>query len=183
MSARSRRLLASFALVALVAAGCGDDDDADSGASFAAPVAGTEAFVGVVVNPGDRRVLAYVCDGKAVAAWFSGQAGPDGAVELTSRDGGRLTGRIARNALTATVTLVPAGEEHAFTAPAVEAPAGLYRARGEVDGQAAVGGWVVLADRRQRGAVRTSSGFIDQESDFARPSKPVTSFIESGSDF
>lgn len=38
MSARSRRLLASFALLALVAAGCGDDEaDSATGASFAAP--------------------------------------------------------------------------------------------------------------------------------------------------
>jgi hypothetical protein len=42
-----------------------------------------------------------------------------------------------------------------------------------------VGGWVVLADASQRGGVTTSTGFIDQESDLARPGKPVTSFTET----
>lgn len=53
---------------------------------------GTEALVGLVDNPGDRRVLAYVCDGKTVGMWFTGEAAPDGTVDLTSPDGARLRG-------------------------------------------------------------------------------------------
>ncbi len=41
---------------------------------------------------------------------------------------------------------------------------------------------MVLPDGRQRGGVRTSTGFIDQESDLARPDKPVTSFISEETD-
>lgn len=182
-----RRTLAGFALVAVALAGCGNDGNGSApsaarGASFAGPVGGTDALVGLMVNPGDRRVMAYVCDGKAVGAWFSGVAEPDGAVDLTSRDGARLRGRIAGDELTGTVALSPGGPVHPFEAPAITAPAGLYRARGEVGGQPALGGWVVLADGRQKGGVRTSTGFIDLESDFARPDKPVTSFTETGAD-
>ncbi|MFN2506067.1 MAG: hypothetical protein ABR540_17905, partial [Acidimicrobiales bacterium] len=59
---RLRRTLTGVALVAVAMAGCGNDDgsapSAARGASFAGPVAGTDALVGVVVNPGDRRVMA-----------------------------------------------------------------------------------------------------------------------------
>ncbi|MFN2506068.1 MAG: hypothetical protein ABR540_17910 [Acidimicrobiales bacterium] len=112
-----------------------------------------------------------------MGTWLSGVAEPDGAVDWTSRDGARLRGPIADDEPIGTVALSPGGPLHPFEAPAVTAPAGLYRAWGDVDGQPALGGWVVLADGRQRGGVRTSTGFIDSESNLARPDKPVTSFI------
>jgi hypothetical protein len=99
-----------------------------------------------------------MCDGKSLASWFTGQADEAGNVSLASADGATLTGRLAQDRLSGTVTL-PGGSAHPFRAPAVADPAGLYRQRGEVGGQAAVGGWVVLPDGRQKGAVRTSSGF------------------------
>ena len=65
----------------------------------------------------------------------------------------------------------------------MEAPAGLYRARGEVRGEPAVGGWIVLSDGRQRGGIRTTTGFSSTDTDLARPPKPVTSFTSNESDF
>ena len=50
-------------------------------------------------------------------------------------------------------------------------------------GQPAVGGWIVLADGSQRGGVRTSSGFTSTDTDLAKPTKPVTSFISTDVDF
>lgn len=182
------RALAGLAMAGVVVAGCGDGEPepsapAKEASSFAAPVEGSDAFVGAVVNDHDGRVLAYVCDGTTVATWFTGEADEEGNVSLSSRDGASLTGRIAGGRLSGTVALPGAAAAHRFSAPAVTDPAGLYRLKGEVGGQAAVGGWVVLADGRQKGAVRTSSGFTSSDTDLARPAKPVSSFTSNESDF
>jgi hypothetical protein len=50
-----RCLIAPFVIAGGLLAGCGDDR---SGAAFAAPVEGSDAFVGVVVNEDDGEVLA-----------------------------------------------------------------------------------------------------------------------------
>ena len=51
-------------------------------------VAGTKAFVGVVVR--GKRVMAYVCDGRKLARWFEGTL-RDERARLRSGSGGRLT--------------------------------------------------------------------------------------------
>jgi hypothetical protein len=177
-----RIALVGLAVVGLAACG-GSGEKKEAAASFASAVEGSDAFVGVVVDQTEDRVLAYLCDGKSTGTWFSGAPGEDGTLALTATDGARLTGRIAGGALSGTVTLAGDPSPHPFNAKSVSAPAGLYRARGEVRGQPAVGGWIVLADGSQRGGVRTSSGFTSNETDLAKPSKPVTSFISTDVDF
>ena len=183
MKGHIRYVLVGLAVAVL--AGCGsyggDDENAEA-ASFAAAVDGSQAFVGAVVGESDRRVLAYVCDGKSIASWFTGEAGDDGNLDLTSADGTRLTGRVDGDSLTGSVVL-PGGASHRFSAPAVTTPAVLYRAKGQVRGEPAVGGWIVLEDGSQRGAIRTSTGFTSTDTDLARPTKPVTSFTSNESDF
>jgi hypothetical protein len=183
MKSHIRYVLVGLAVAVL--AGCGSyggDDEKAEAASFAAAVEGSDAFVGAVVGESDRRVLAYVCDGKSIASWFTGEAGDDGNVELTSADGARLTGRVEGDLLSGSVVL-PGGASHRFSASAVSTPAGLYRAKGQVRGAPAVGGWVVLEDGSQRGGIRTSTGFTSSDTDLARPPKPVTSFTSTDVDF
>ena len=183
-AARSIAVLCLIPAFGIGLAACGDDkpDEASPATSFAAAVPETDALFALVVNQDDRRVLAYLCDGKNVATWLKGQATQDGTVTLAGDDGALVNGRIDGKELTGTVTLPGETSARPLVASAVNRPAGLYRARGEVRGEAAVGGWVVLPDGRQTGAVRTSSGFIDSESNFAKPSKPF-SFMDSGADF
>ena len=186
----ARRAAAGLALLGSLLAACGYDGDDDgraqpatAAASFTGELSGGDAFVGAVVNRDEDAVLAYVCDGKAVAAWFKGKLEDGGGVALTSADGARLTGRIDGGTLAGTVVLPGGASPLAFSAGSVESPAGLYRARGQVRGEPAVGGWIVLADGRQRGGIRTTTGFTSTDSDLARPSKPVTSFTSNESDF
>ncbi len=186
----ARRALAGLALLGSVLAACGSEGRSEgspatssSVASYAGAVTGSDAFVGAVMNRDDGSVLAYVCDGKTVAAWFKGNAAEHGGVTLTSADGARLSGRIEGGTLAGTVAMPGDATPREFRAGVVDPPAGLYRARGQVRGEPAVGGWVVLADGRQRGAVRTSTGFTSSDTDFARPNKPVTSFTSNESDF
>lgn len=171
-------------LAVVVLGACGGGSERDTAAtSFASVVEGSDALVGLVVDQDDDKVLAYVCDGKSVGTWFTGGPNEDGALSLTAADGARLAGRIADGELSGTVTLPGDPAPHPFKARSVSAPAGLYRTKGEVRGQPAVGGWIVLADGSQRGGIRTSSGFTSTDSDLAKPNKPVTSFTSNESDF
>ncbi len=183
MKSHIRYVLVGLAVAVL--AGCGSaggDDDKAEAASFAASVEGSDAFVGAVVGESDGRILAYVCDGKSIASWFTGEAADDGTIALTSADGARLTGRVDDDALTGSFIL-PGGASYRFRASTVTTPAGLYRAKGEVRGAPAVGGWVVLENGSQRGRIRTSTGFTSTDTDLARPPKPVTSFTSTDVDF
>lgn len=175
---------ALLGLAVVLTAACGSgEDQKEAPASFASAVEGSDALVGVVVDQDDDKVLAYVCDGKSLGTWFTGRPNDDGTLALTAADGARLSGRIAGGRLTGTVILPGDAAPHPFAASPVSAPAGLYRAKGEVRGQTAVGGWIVLADGSQRGGIRTSSGFISTDTDLAKPTKPVTSFTDTSIDF
>jgi hypothetical protein len=174
--------LLGLAFVLTAACSYGENKKEEA-ASFASAVEGSDALVGVVVDQDEDKVLAYVCDGKSLGTWFTGAPDEDGTLTLTAADGARLTGRIAGGQLSGTVTLPGDAAPHPFKASSVSAPAGLYRAKGEVRGQPAVGGWIVLADGSQRGGIRTSSGFTSNETDLAKPTKPVTSFTSTDIDF
>lgn len=174
---------ALLGLAIVLTAACGYGDDEEKAASFASAVEGSDALIGVVVDQDDDKVLAYVCDGKSLGTWFTGAPEDDGSLALTAADGARLSGRIAGGQLAGTVTLPGDAAPHPFTASSVSAPAGLYRTKGEVRGQPAVGGWIVLADGSQRGGIRTSTGFTSSDTDLAKPTKPVTSFTSNETDF
>jgi hypothetical protein len=188
MNRRTGSVVAGVVLLVVILTGCGDGGGgtppaAAGGTSFAAPVAGTDAYVGVVVNSDDRELLAYLCDGKELGTWFKGEAGPDGTFNLASDDGARLEGRIDDGDLTGAVSMPGGTGSYELRSTAVTAPAGLYRARGEVGGGPAVGGWIVLDDGSERGGIRTSTGFTSTDTDLARPPKPTTSFISTDVDF
>lgn len=155
--------------------------------NFAGKVEGTEAFIAVVVYK-ENHALAYVCDGREdgptaeVAEWFTGAVADDGSLDLTSEGGARLSAEVTGDGAEGRLAF-PDGEEHAFVAESVEEPAGLYRAGETVDGTEYVGGWILLENGEERGAVRnTSTGFIDPLGDLARPSRPVSGFTGSGVD-
>ena len=185
---RIARWTAVLAL-ALVVAGCGDDDDtgaADTtdsteaapeavGGSFVGAVEGTHAYIAVVTDP-DGDAVAYVCDGDegaaaTVAAFLEGTV-TDGQLDLAPAQDVEVTGTVDGDQAEGTVTI--AGEEHAFTAAAAEVPAGLYRAAESVDGDEVTAGWVIAADGTQRGALRRAGqlqpvGYIDPGTNLAVP--------------
>jgi hypothetical protein len=117
-----------------------------------------DLFVAVVVTGDDEggpEVLAYACDGTAISVWFTSDEETDGAApgpaqdaELTlSRGDGEVSG-----------TLLLEGREHQFTAALADGDAGLYRGEADVLGAPMVGGWIVLDDGRQRGALTMATG-------------------------
>jgi hypothetical protein len=107
------------------------------------------ATIAVTVK-GDRA-SAYVCDGRSLEIWLRGTV-TGGALDLSGKDGARLTGRIDGDRATGEVT--GRGRTWAFTATATggNAPA-LYRATAQVRDAGVDGGWILLPDGTQTGVV------------------------------
>ncbi|MDX6511313.1 MAG: hypothetical protein QOE36_817 [Gaiellaceae bacterium] len=150
------KCVASLGVVAaaVLLSGCGGSKKAaEVQGSFVGEVAGSTAFVAVVAGKGN--VAAYVCDGAhGVAELFTGPRSGS-SVALTAKDGSKLDARLAAGKATGSVTV--GGTKRTFTADPAEGKAGFYRAIGKVQGKEATAGWVVLADGRQRGALRTTT--------------------------
>jgi hypothetical protein len=113
-------------------------------------VDGGAATLAIAVTEG--VAVAYLCDGKKVEAWLQGTAA-DGKLSLTGKNNATLAGTFGGGKATGTVTA--SGKQWTFTAPAIAAPAGLYRAVADVRAAKVVGGWIVLPDGSQVGIVTT----------------------------
>ncbi|MFD0467961.1 hypothetical protein ACFQ0B_06320 [Nonomuraea thailandensis] len=125
-----------------------EDPTPDKG-DFAGRVARSGALVALSVRQG--KAVGYFCDGRR-EVWMSGAA-RDNRVTLTAPRGGKALMTAALDEDGATGDLVLGEDAFRFTAPVVERPSGLYRATGQVRGASVVGGWIVLPDGRQVGAV------------------------------
>lgn len=111
-------------------------------------VDGGGASVAVIVT-GDEAI-AYVCDGASVEAWLSGSA-EDGRLDLTG-ERGSLTGSLGDGQASGDANAD--GVTWTFTVEEVAPPEGLYRFADTIAGGAdVVGGWIVLPDGTQVGAV------------------------------
>ncbi len=126
--------------------------------SFVGPTEGSESFVAMVTD--GEQVMAYVCDGETTAEWFTGAAARD-SIDLTSAGSiGLVAERGTGDTLDGTVTAGD-GTESSFTATRVDidgSEGGLCRGILQVDGVTYTGGWIVLPDGRQRGAVIGDDG-------------------------
>ena len=131
-------LLSVAAVMAAIAAGMPVSGAAaraaGPGGSYVGTLAGTDAFVAVLI--GERGALrAYVYDAThRIAAWSEpGRAGTRltaavdaSRVEVTSREGVRLEARIARGRVSGSVGFA-SGERRVFDAVQVAPPGGFYQ--------------------------------------------------------
>ena len=117
--------------------------------SFVGRVDGTEIYIGATTT-GDLAQI-YLCDGQEVAIWLRGIV--DGAT-ITADDGDvSLAATISEASLTGSVAV--SGVSRLFEAVRSEFPADLWESLALADdGQLLRGGWIVLADGTQRGAVK-----------------------------
>lgn len=120
-------------------------------------------FIGIAVEDeagagGDRRLVAYLCDGEEVSQWFVAE-GVEQEMTLAAGDN-RLELAFGDSGVSGTVAL--AGREpQAFAAAPATGDAGLYRAEEGFDGVDHVGGWIVLPDGRQQGAVNAGGSIVE----------------------
>jgi len=150
------------------------DDESIRTKEYVGAVPDTEAYVAFAISRAvDNDALAggqaYFCDGASVAKWFS-LTPRDGALEFVAADGQTFVAEIADDGSISATTAI-AGADHSFTASEVPADgeAGLYLADHVIDPDLALderGGWIVLADGTQRGAIKGGSTIL--------PGSPLT---------
>jgi hypothetical protein len=155
MSKAMRLAFATMLLPALLVAGCGGGDGRaapkPTNGSFVGTVAGSDAYVAVVVGA-NGDALAYVTDGAWSVDWLAGRLTGRTAV-LGNEGGATFDARFGRGTVTGSFTR-PRYAALRFTARPGMAPAGLYRATDNFADGRYVGGWVVLPDGSERGTVR-----------------------------
>lgn len=155
-----------------------------SGCERAVSVPRVHTFVGYVENSDafialthlDGEVMAYVCNGRDVATWLRGAAHGD-VVDLASGDA-RLRAVFDERGVTGSFTSAQGGA-HAFRAQPAALGAGFYRATQTVAGLGYVGGWILLGDGQQRGAVKADGVIID-DAEPLDPAQPMVAVPGGG---
>jgi hypothetical protein len=126
--------------------------------NYVAEVTGTELtasgsnpFVAVVTT--QDRAIAYICDGDVLAEWFRADLQAGGLFESrsTTKKSG-ITAQVNAGSVVGAITL-ESGKVIQFRALPADGMAGLYRSDDNINNQRFLGGWVVLPDGEQRGAV------------------------------
>jgi hypothetical protein len=150
-----------------------DEPVADNLRTYAGAIS-DDLFIGIALatDPDEevqqQAVMVYLCNGNELSVWladeFAGQevtlARGDISVTLTIAEN-EISGTVSMDgvssqsltaARSATVSLANV-EPDLFTAERGTGDAGLYRAEATIDGMDYIGGWIILNDGRQLGAV------------------------------
>jgi hypothetical protein len=171
-----KTVVVSF-LVVLAAYAPTSAQQAASGATYVAATQNPQAFVAIVTS-GDKT-LAYVCDGDKIAEWYRGRA-VNGSLSLTSTGGAsKLTAKLDGGVWDGAITL-EGDRSWTFRALTASAPAGLYRSDDVLNSARFLGGWVVLGNGDQRGAV-IGGGSTRPGAAFSVSAKPTFSLAGVGS--
>lgn len=142
--------------------------------TFVGYVENSDAFVALV--RADDSVVAYVCDGRKTATWLRGEA--DGRTFDVTAGEARLRAVFERGAITGTFTSAQGGA-YPFVARPAAAGGGFYRATATLAGLGYVGGWIVLSDGQQRGAVKRD-GVILRDAGALDPRRPTVTLPDGG---
>jgi hypothetical protein len=124
--------------------------------TFVGYVENSDAFIALAQIDGE--VMAYVCNGRDMATWLRGSAS-EGAIDLTSGEA-RLQASYGGAGVTGTFTSAQGGA-HTFRARPAARGSGFYRAVQTVAGLGYVGGWIVIGDGQQRGAVKADGVLVE----------------------
>ena len=113
------------------------------------------ATIAIVVYNG--QVIAYVCNGSTIDAWFSGPASSDGKVTLTGKDNATLTAAYGVGQMTGDVTAHGTNFDFGVDTVSKSSGAGLYQTTAKVGGDTVKAGWIVLEDGTQIGSLEPDS--------------------------
>ncbi len=152
--------------------------EVESAATFVAAVDDDTYFsvvaADLATDDDERAFMAYLCDGDTRSTWFIDAASGD-VVTLASDDA-EVELTFHADHVDGELTLA-GGAPRAFTAERATGDAGLYRAEATVDAARYVGGWIILNDLSQRGALTLATDgdvvenpFLDPESKVAETS-------------
>ncbi len=161
---RKWAFLAFGVVFAFLATACDDSGDTTAASTtrpttppatyqgtYTGTVPGSADYVGIVVGPGGDA-LAYVCDSGDSVDWVNGRLA-GGRASLVNDGGATLDVQFTGHRASGTFKR-PDSPPLRFTATPAGEPAGVYRAAASFADGDYLGGWVVLPDGTQRGAVR-----------------------------
>ena len=168
--------LALAAYFSIFSSGCKPAVHVPTVVTFVGPVENSDAFI--ALSRVGESVLAYVCDGGNTATWLKGAA-TGSAFDLTAGEA-RLRATIRGGRLEGTFTSAQGGA-HAFVAQQAAEGGGFYRAVQSAAGIAYVGGWILLRDGQQRGAVKADGAIIPGPQPTLDPARPEVSLPDGGS--
>lgn len=123
-------------------------------ASFAGRTENADLFAAVLTH--ENGVEAYFCDGKR-SYWFKGVAS-DGVIEMQEASGAKLLLELAGDVVVG--RLVADGAVTRFDLPQVRGDV-LFRADTFAGETRVLGGWIVLPDGAQRGAIKVNTTVIN----------------------
>jgi hypothetical protein len=124
-------------------------------ATYAGKSNGGGATIAIVVYNG--QVIAYVCNGSTIDAWFSGPASSDGKVTLTGKNNATLTAAYGVGQMTGDVTAHGTDFNFGVDTVSKSSGAGLYQTTAKVGGETVKAGWIVLDDGTQIGSIEPDS--------------------------
>lgn len=124
-------------------------------ATYAGKSNGGGATIAIVVYNG--QVIAYVCNGSTIDAWFSGPASSDGKVTLTGKNNATLTAAYGVGQMTGDVTAHGTDFNFGVDTVSKSSGAGLYQTTAKVGGDTVKAGWIVLDDGTQIGSLEPDS--------------------------
>ena len=124
-------------------------------ATYAGKSNGGGATIAIVVYNG--QVIAYVCNGSTIDAWFSGPASSDGKVTLTGKNNATLTAAYGAGQMTGDVTAHGTDFNFGVDTVSKSSGAGLYQTTAKVGGDTVKAGWIVLDDGTQIGSIEPDS--------------------------
>jgi hypothetical protein len=124
-------------------------------ANYAGKVNGGGATIAIVVYNG--QVIAYICNGSTIDAWFSGPESSGSKITLTGKNNATLTASYGVGEMTGDVTAHGTNFNFGVDSVSKSSGAGLYRATGKADGDAVKAGWIVLPDGSQTGSLEPDS--------------------------
>jgi hypothetical protein len=119
---------------------------------FIGRIPNSDALIAIATK--ERRVLAYVCDGKQVSEWFKGVVNDDNSLELQSKSGASLIVQI--NQKSAQGTLELSTGNYVFSALPTRGKAAFYRS----EGTNRVAGWVILPNGTTKSAISVNKNIL-----------------------
>lgn len=144
------------------------DVDTATTREFVGAVDGSDIYAAMTVTTDaatgkPKSAVAYFCDSKNVANWFSSTTFDGDKIVFTSRNGATFDANVKDNTISGTVDLAGTKRDVAVKEVSADGEAGLYLADHTIDPDLANterGGWIVLPDGTQRGAIRSNTTLL-----------------------
>jgi hypothetical protein len=147
-----RRWIGALVLAAAFVLTAGSASAGAASTTFVGPTQGSAAYIAILKD--GSKIAGYVCDNGTISRWLRTASLRNGKAPLIAGTTGERLGSVSISGSSATGTIDVGGNKVKFTATRVRGRStGLHFAVGKQPNRLLVGGWILLPDGTQRGAV------------------------------